>query len=143
MTGLELLALLVFGHCVADYHMQSAFMATGKDRTRPIPGTPWYQVLLAHAVMHGGMVAAAIVLAALSGYSALFALALPLALIEVVLHFMIDDWKCRTGAKHRESKADESVSVDAYNIDQFMHFGCKLLWAGACVCWAGLPLLTR
>ncbi|NTF17788.1 DUF3307 domain-containing protein [Agrobacterium rubi] len=146
MTGLELLALLVFGHVVGDYPMQGQFIALGKNRTQPLPGTPWYQILTAHAIMHGGLVAAAVVLAALSGYPCLFALALPLAVAETACHWAIDDWKCRREARCRkryECEELEEQRIFAYDLDQALHLACKITWAGVCVFVAGLPLFAR
>jgi hypothetical protein len=146
MTAFELFALLVLGHYVADYPMQGQFIALGKNRACPIPGTPWYQILFAHAYMHGGMVAGAIVLAGLSGHPELFTLALPLAAGEVVLHWLIDDWKCRREARCRKTCAEadlEGRRICAYNLDQSLHFACKLAWTAICAYSAGLSLIAR
>lgn len=146
MTAFELFALLILGHYVADYPMQGQFIALGKNRTCPIPGTPWYQILFAHAYMHGGMVAGAVVLAGLSGHPELFTLALPIAVGEVILHWLIDDLKCRREARCRKNCSEANLEgrrIGAYNLDQSLHCACKLLWAAVCTCYAGLPLISR
>lgn len=148
MTAAELFALLVFGHFLADYPLQGEFIALGKNRTCPLPGMPWYQILFAHAFIHGGMVAAAIVLAGFSGYPVLFGLAFPLAIAETVVHFGIDDWKCRREAKLRklhEGQCDVLLCkrIEGYNIDQILHFTCKVAWTVVCAVAAGMPILMR
>lgn len=95
-----LFALLV-GHALADYPLQGDFLARAKNRTAPIPGVPFYQALGAHALIHGGFVAA------ITG-------SLWLGLAEVVAHALIDDAKC--------------TGKIGFNTDQFLHLACKLLW---------------
>jgi hypothetical protein len=148
MTAAELFALLVFGHFLADYPLQGEFIALGKNRTCPLPGTPWYQILLAHAFMHGGLVAAAIVLAGISGHPALFALAFPLAIAETIVHFAIDDWKCRREARLRkiyEGQCDVLLCkrIAGYDIDQALHFACKAAWTVVCAIAASMPILIH
>lgn len=79
---LQLFALLVFGHALADYPLQGRFLANAKSRFAPVPGVPWYQALGAHAAIHGGMVVV------ITGN-------VRLGLAEFVLHAGIDDLKCR------------------------------------------------
>jgi len=146
MTALELLALLIFCHFVADYPMQGHFVAMGKNRMHPLPGTPWYQILLAHAVMHGGMVAGGVALAAFSGHPELFPLVLPMAVSEAVCHWLIDSWKCRREVLLRDvedAREVERARILAYNIDQALHFSCKVLWTGVCFAVAAMPLVLR
>lgn len=146
MTALELMALLVFAHVLADYPMQGAFIALGKNRTKPLAGTPWYQILSAHAVMHGGMAGIVVVAAGLAGNPGLFNIALPVALAETACHWLIDDWKCRSVARSCEGLAEgetERHCIRSYNIDQSLHLACKVFWTSACVCIAGLPIFTR
>ena len=145
MTALELLALLVLGHYLADYPLQNEFMARGKSRTNPIRGAPWYQILTAHAVLHGGMVALAVVLAALSGNPSLFEVALPLAACETLVHWAIDDEKCR-GKKLRGTcckEADERPFLSAFNRDQAGHLLCKIAWTVIAATASGMPLVAR
>lgn len=119
MTPLEMLALLLIGHFVADYPLQSDWMARAKNRWRPVdpatipPGqTPmlvWPWVLTAHASTH----AAAVYLVTGS---------IVLALCELAAHWLIDYGKC--GNRY------------GIHADQAMHLACKLVWA---IAWAALP----
>lgn len=93
---------LVVAHYVCDYPLQSAFMAAGKNRFSPLPHAPWYQVLFAHATIHGGGVAL------VTGY-------LSLGVAEVCVHCFIDYAK--------------TAGRLSYNQDQALHVGCKLAWA--------------
>jgi hypothetical protein len=98
---LEVFALLVVGHALADYPLQGEFLAKAKNRFARMPGTPWYQAMAAHAVIHGG----AVFLATGS---------LLLGLTETVVHAFIDDAKC--------------AGRISYNVDQALHIGCKIVW---------------
>lgn len=109
---LELWFVLVLGHFVADYPLQSDFIAKGKNRFRPVdpasipPGqTPmlvWPWVLTAHAGTH----AAAVYLILGSPV---------LAACELVAHWLIDYGKC--------------ANRYGIHVDQGAHIVCKLLWA--------------
>ena len=106
----KLLALLM-GHAIADFALQSDWMAKHKHPWRPIdlstvpPGqTPqriWPYVLGAHGLIHG-----AAVYAVTNRWE--------LGLAETILHCLIDSGKC----------------ANKYGIhaDQFMHFICKIAW---------------
>ena len=109
---LELFFLLCLGHFVADYLLQSDFIAKGKNRFRAVdlasippgqtPQTVWPWVLSAHAGTHGAAV--------------YLVTGMPiLAALEMISHWLIDYGKC----------------ANRYGIhaDQFMHIGCKALWA--------------
>jgi hypothetical protein len=98
---LDIFALLVFAHFLADYPLQSDFLAKGKNRTMPIPGIPFYHPLTAHAVIHGGFVG-------------LITGTVWLGLAETVIHWITDDAKCR--------------GKIGYNTDQAIHIGCKAAW---------------
>jgi len=98
---LEIFALLVVGHVLADYPLQGEFLAKSKNRFLPVPGTPWYQAMAAHAIIHGG----AVFLATGS---------LLLGVLETVAHAIIDDAKC--------------AGRISYNVDQALHIGCKIIW---------------
>lgn len=112
MTILEITILLFAGHFVADYPLQSEFIAKGKNRFRAVdpatippgqtPMTVWPWVLTAHAATHG----AAVFL--ITGSTLLLCL-------EVVSHWLIDYGKC----------------ANRYGIhtDQVMHLLCKVAWA--------------
>lgn len=102
---------LLVGHAVADYPLQSDFMAKEKnpwakiDMSRVPPGQfptvfwPW--VLSAHALVHGGAVALA------TG-------SVWLGLAETVCHWLIDLAKC--------------ANYTGIHSDQAMHVACKALW---------------
>lgn len=102
MTFFEILALLIFGHFVADYPLQGDFLARGKNRTDPIPSIPFYHPLTAHAVIHGGFVGI------ITGNAFL-------GIAEAMMHWFIDDGKCR--------------GVIDFNTDQTLHIICKIAWA--------------
>lgn len=93
--------LLVAGHALADYPLQGQYLSDAKNRQRPMPGTPWWQALIAHALIHGGIVAI------LTGFWWL-------GLAEAVAHGVIDDMKC--------------AGRIGFNIDQTLHLACKALW---------------
>lgn len=102
MTDLAMTAVLLFaGHALADYPLQGDFLANGKNRTKPIPGVPWQQVLAAHAMIHGGVVAL------VTGIWWLF-------FAEAVIHAVTDDAKCR--------------GKISFNTDQTIHYICKVAW---------------
>jgi hypothetical protein len=90
---------LLLGHFVADYPLQTRFLAMHKNRNLPNPtGVPWYYVLTAHAATHAAAVA--------------FVTGNPwLALIELVLHWWIDSCKF---------EGDFNI-----HIDQALHVLCK------------------
>lgn len=97
----EMLAMLVVGHCLADYPLQGDFLSKAKNRASPIPGVPWYQGLLAHAAIHGGFVGA------ITG-------SVTLGIAEFIAHVAIDDAKC--------------MGRISYNTDQALHIACKAAW---------------
>lgn len=101
MEIITVFLLLVCGHFLADYPLQGDFLATAKNRFKPIPGVPWYQAMGAHAGIHAGMVGV------ITG-------SIALAICEFLVHARIDDSKCRGDI--------------SYNMDQFLHIFCKLVW---------------
>ena len=103
---MEILALLIFGHFIADYPLQGEFLALGKNRTKPLPGIPFYHPLTAHAVIHGGFVGV------ITG-------SVWLGVAETVIHWITDDAKCR--------------GKISYNTDQAIHIACKLAWSAIAV----------
>lgn len=127
MTALELYALMVFAHYLGDFALQSKFIADGKDCRNPIPGVPWKQVLMAHAGIHGGLVGAAVATAGLS-HPQLLHWAVVFGVAETAIHFLIDRAKCG--------------KAFGWNVDQAMHFLCKLAWTGAACVIAGMPILS-
>ena len=101
---LDILFLLIAGHALADYPLQGDFLSKAKNHKAPIPGVPWYQAMLAHSAIHGGMVGI------ITG-------SVWLGLAEFVLHNLIDYSKC-------EGKI-------TFNQDQALHMVCKLGWVYA------------
>lgn len=106
MSPLDIFALMLAGHAVADYPLQGDFLAKAKNRANPIPGVPWYHGLLPHAAIHGGMVG-------------LITGSLTLGIAEFVAHCFIDDAKC-TGRI-------------SYDTDQALHVACKVAWVAVLV----------
>lgn len=101
MNGIELFAALFGLHMLADYPLQGDFLARGKNRTAPIPEIPFWHPMTAHATIHGFFVGLA------TGV-------LWIGVAETVLHWIIDDAKCR--------------GVFGYNTDQALHIICKIVW---------------
>lgn len=106
LTIFEVLFLLLAGHAVADYALQSDFMAAAKNHTTELGKTYWRWVLPSHGLIHAGFV-----------YLVTASLALSLA--EFVIHTLTDYLKC-----------DGKIG---FNTDQFIHAGCKVAWAIAFV----------
>lgn len=109
---MEMLALLLVGHAIADYPLQGDFLAKAKNRANPIPGVPWYHGLIPHAAIHGGFVGV------ITG-------SLTLGVAEFVVHCLIDDAKC--------------MGRISYNTDQALHVACKVLWVAAIMTFGPLP----
>lgn len=92
---------LAIGHCVADYPLQGDFLARAKNHRQPIPTVPWYQALVAHALIQAGTV--------------WFLTDSPACgCAEFVLHASID-----------YLKNDGRLS---FNQDQFLHIACKIIY---------------
>lgn len=106
---LELLALMLVGHALADYPLQGDFLARAKNHAAPIPGVPWWQALGAHSVIHGGFVG---VITGLWW----------LGVAEALAHWTTDYAKC-----------DGKLT---FNGDQFIHVLCKAVWAWVAVSYA-------
>ncbi len=102
---------LLVGHFVADYPLQSDFMAREKNPWSPVdparvppgqkPNVFWPWVLSAHSAVHAGFVAWA-------------TNNVWLGLAEFVCHWVIDFTKC-------------AGYTDVHQ-DQLMHVVCKLVW---------------
>jgi len=111
---IELLILIIFkllcGHAIADFALQSEWMAKNKNRNNKSTYVPegqtyvetWFYVLGAHGFIHGFMVYA------LTG-------SLFLGIIETISHFTIDFLKCDNYMNPHQ--------------DQLLHIGWKLLYA--------------
>jgi len=104
------LILLMMGHALADFALQSDSMARGKNLHSPILNVPagqkpqvcWQYWLAAHGLIHGLMVS-------------LVTGNLLLGLLETLAHCAIDFGKC-----------DNYYGIHE---DQLMHFACKVLWS--------------
>ena len=109
MPYYELAFLLLCGHAVADFALQSDWMAKNKNRNNPStylpPGqiyTPtWFYVLGAHGFIHG-----------LAVY--LVTGSVTFGVIETIGHFLIDFAKCESWTNPHQ--------------DQWMHFFMKLMY---------------
>lgn len=138
-----MLMALFGGHAVADYGLQSAYVAESKVRPtmassrvvdqngvfswpNGVKRNPdWFVTLGAHCLIHGFLVlvsvgVCAFVLGLISGIAWLPALKTAVLLgtwlgwAETVVHFAID-----------EAKGQQRFS---YRTDQILHYGCKMLW---------------
>ena len=113
---IETFLLLLAGHALADFALQSDAMARGKNWTTPSTPPPgvkaqvcWPYWLSAHAAIHGGVVG-------------LVTGRWELGVLEFVLHWLIDLAKC-------------SRITDVHQ-DQLLHIMCKVAWIG--VVWSAL-----
>lgn len=108
MPFIETLFLLFCGHALADFVLQPAVMGQGKNRNNTIHDKEsivfphWCYWLTAHSFVHGGVVF-------------LITNSLLLAMLEVVLHWLIDFAKC-------EGKLN-------VHQDQAIHISCKVAYA--------------
>lgn len=96
--------LLVAGHALADFPLQSEAIAIEKNRHSKSDlqkHVPWYYWLGAHASIHGAIVG-------------LITGSLVLGILEATAHAMIDFGKC-------EKWYD-------IHVDQALHLACKVLW---------------
>lgn len=107
---LETLFWLMVGHAVADFGLQTNWMAVHKSRhvrdTSAFSSRPelvWIEVLSAHSLIHAGAVTLA------TG-------SILLGLLEFVAHWLIDYAKC-------EDKF-------GFHTDQALHILSKFLWLG-------------
>ena len=98
----QLFFKLVIGHFLCDYPLQGDFLAKAKNHNQPIPGVPWYQALIAHSVIQGGMVWLVTGSWVWGG-------------VEFGMHAMTDVLK--------------SEGVISFNQDQAAHIVCKLIYA--------------
>ena len=96
-----MLFLLMVGHFLADYPLQGEFLSAAKNRNTPIGKIFWPHALTAHSMIHAGFVAV------ITG-------CLWLGIAEAIIHGFTDFLKC-----------EEKISL---NMDQLIHFLCKVLW---------------
>ena len=105
---IELWAVLMIGHALADFSLQTEFMARAKNRHVPhgYPDLPtrtlWVYCLTAHALVHAGAVW-------LITGNAAFGLA------EFILHWLID-WMRIEGKRVN------------FHLDQALHIACKVIY---------------
>lgn len=92
---------LLVGHFVADYPLQTDFIAQRKSRLNSIRAVPWYYVLTGHAATH----AAAVGLVTGSPLLSAF---------ELAAHWLIDAAKCE--------------GWTSIHVDQALHVACKIAW---------------
>lgn len=110
--GVFLISLaLIIGHVVGDYPLQSAFLASCKNRNKnpsiffggaKVPQGLWIHALTAHSLIHTGIVWA------ITGSVAI-------ALIELVCHWITDFIRCEGWI--------------SYTLDQLIHISCKVGFA--------------
>ncbi len=107
---IEVLFWLLVGHAVGDFALQTEWMVRSKNPSRRGPRSAgehrewvWVHVLSAHALIHGGAVAAATGMVGLG-------------IAETVAHWLIDYGKSRR--------------LYGFHVDQGLHLLCKLVWAG-------------
>ena len=101
VAGFPLFILLLFGHCLADYPLQTDKLAVGKCPGSSVAGVHWTYWLAGHAGTH------ALVVALLTNN-------IWLGVAEFALHYIIDTCKCK----------------GYFNLafDQFLHVACKAAW---------------
>ena len=103
MTAMEVFAWLLIGQAIADFALQTEWMARAKQPGGAFDGELiWPTVLACHAAIHAGAVKLATGSWLLAG-------------LEFVAHTAID----YTRGRGRLS----------FNGDQAAHVGCKVLWA--------------
>jgi len=100
----EIFFLLLAGHFVCDFGLQSEFMATYKSPRTPSPAQSrvWPWLMIGHATMHGAAVS-------------LITGSLLLGVLETVCHTVIDTLKCNNAIN--------------FHFDQSLHIACKASWA--------------
>ncbi|MDP7476874.1 MAG: DUF3307 domain-containing protein [Candidatus Peribacteraceae bacterium] len=96
---MDIFFLLLFGHALGDFGLQSEHLIKNKNRKNNKDS--WYLFLGAHAVIHGGFV----------GF---FTGSFVLAIAETICHAVID-----------YGKMEGRYSL---KVDQALHVVCKALW---------------
>ena len=108
---IERLFLLICGHALADFSLQTDVMAKLKNWKNTPDWIPdgqkyvpcWHYWMLSHSLIHGGIVY-------LITGNILF------GFIETISHFGIDSLKCANKTNP--------------NQDQFLHIACKIIYLG-------------
>lgn len=98
---LSIFVYLIFAHFVADYPLQTDFLAKYKCRKESLAKIPWYYVMAGHCGTHAFFVMM------ITGNCYL-------AIAEFIAHYIIDVLKCEN-------------LIDIH-LDQFWHIICKLIW---------------
>lgn len=101
---IEVFALLLIWHALADYPLQGDFLARAKNRFAPIPGVPWQWPLASHAAIHAG----GVWVITDNGW---------LALLQFASHALIDDLKCEAGKRYEGRR----MATFAFHCDQIAH----------------------
>lgn len=122
LEGFLLLSFAMFiGHALADYPLQGAFLASGKNRNgdasiffggSAVPKGLWIHALTAHSLIQAGFVWV------ITGSAAL-------ALAEFIIHWIIDFVRC-----------EEWIS---FTMDQVLHYLCKVVYAALLVAGVVMP----
>ena len=96
---------MICGHAIADYCLQTDWIARGKswiNNPDGKMGEPWWRIMAAHALCHGGITGL------LTGW-------VVIGVVETVLHYAIDCAKVRGDING--------------HVDQALHALCKLIYA--------------
>lgn len=122
LEGFLLVSFALFvGHALADYPLQGAFLASGKNRHgdssiffngSSVPKGLWIHALTAHSLIHAGFVWV------ITGSAAL-------ALAELVIHWIIDFVRCEGWI--------------SFTMDQLLHLFCKMSYAALLVAGVVMP----
>ena len=103
----QLIFALLIWHALADFPLQGPYLSAAKNRNNPEYGV-WYIALFMHGLIHAGGVWL------ITGF-------VSLALVELVVHCIIDDLKCRNKI--------------SFGSDQFLHVMCKIFYACLTLKW--------
>lgn len=108
-------ALFVIKHLLADFLLQTSWMAKGKERD-----SGWVAPLLAHILVHAaGTLLIALLLAPTLAW---------LALVDLIVHGLIDRTKTLVQGRYR-FKVEQAAFWWLFGIDQTLHHLTHLLFA--------------
>lgn len=114
MSSLEMLVYMLAAHALCDYALQGDWLSKAKNPTLDlVPGERiWPLALASHAIIQ------AVAVQIITG-------SWLICVIEFVAHFVIDFSKCsgRFG----------------YNVDQYLHIGCKIAYAAMLLVFGVIP----